>query len=82
MEKDWSERFEGTQKKRRHWRIVLGLVLVLAPSPLPNHAQGTAGDFGMYTARILIAVLGYWLLYSGFKPAKAKIPPDSPSKQG
>lgn len=83
-EKDWNERFERSQAKPRHWRIAVGVVLIAikiiqfaSPGGLeflenPN----TAGLAGSIFGDVVIFALAGWLIYSGFKPAKVKIPKD------
>jgi len=81
IEKDWSERFERAQAKPRHWRIVLGIILI-ALKVGQLFANGEHGLLqspnlyeraGAYFGDLFLFVLAGWLIYTGFKPARVKI---------
>jgi len=82
--KDWNERFERSQAKPRHWRIVVGVILIaLKIGQFPANGEhgllqspNLAERSGAYFGDALLFAFAAWLIYSGFKPAKAKIPGD------
>ena len=83
MEKDWNERFERGHNKSRHWRIIVGVLLIASqvkhyifpasnePVPVNFYQQ-----IGFYMGSVGMFALSCWLIYSGFKPKKINIPPD------
>jgi hypothetical protein len=81
QKKDWNERFERAQKRPRHWRIALGVVLTAikiiqfaSPGGLEFLENlNTAGLAGSIFGDVVIFVLAGWLIYSGFKPGKITI---------
>jgi hypothetical protein len=86
VDKDWNERFERAQRKPRHWRIAVGVLLIgieaknhLAPDPNLLAADNPSQQLGMNVAAVLIVALSCWLIYSGFKPKKVSIPKDPPT---
>jgi hypothetical protein len=85
VDKDWNERFERDQNKPRHWRIVVGLLLIaveaknhIGPDPNLLTADDPSQQLGMHVAAVLLVALGCWLIYSGFKPKTVRIPKDPP----
>jgi hypothetical protein len=81
-DKDWNERFGRAQSKPPHWRIAVGALLIVGKigqffssggtgilqSPNPSERAGAwFGD-------ILLFAGAAWLIYSGFRSTRVKIP--------
>jgi hypothetical protein len=84
MDKDWNERFERGHDKSRHWRIAVGLILIglkvtqyVAPAPNLLAPMNRYEQIGGYFGNVAFLALACWLIYSGFRAKKIKIPPDS-----
>jgi len=82
-EKDWNERFERAEAKPPYWRVFIGAILIVGRigqfvSPGDNLIQptDTAARLGSYFGSAVVLAGASWLIYSGFKPRRVKIPRD------
>jgi len=83
-EKDWNERFERAQSKPRPWRIAVGIVLPAGKVGQFFMSGGTgflqspdpAERAGAYFGDALLFAGAVWLIYSGFRQTRVKLPKD------